>query len=165
MIRQVELKDAEAIQAIYNDAVLNTTAIYANNPVTVANREQWIKEKLAANWPLFVFELEGQVVGYATYGVFRDYPGYIHTVEHSIYVNPLFSGRKIATLLMTTLIAEARQQGYHTMIAGIDSSNEASIYLHKKLEFEFSGRLKAVGYKFNRWLDVDFYQLILQENE
>ncbi|EUJ39967.1 GNAT family N-acetyltransferase [Brochothrix campestris] len=161
MIRIAQAKDAAAITAIYNEAILKTTAIYKNDPVTVADRRAWIARQAQEGWPLFVYEIDETVVGYATYGSFRAYPGYRQTIEHSIYVNPTSAGRGIATALMQHLIAIAKQEGYHVMLAGIDSENSASIHLHKKLGFTFSGRMKEVGFKFDRWLDVDFYQMVL----
>lgn len=161
MIRLAQGKDAESITAIYNDAILKTTAIYKNETVTVADRRAWIATQAQVGWPLFVYEFDGIVIGYGTYGSFRAYPGYRQTIEHSIYVNPTYACKGVATQLMQRLIITAKQEGYHVMIAGIDSANDASIYLHKKLGFVFSGRMKEVGFKFDRWLDVDFYQMIL----
>ena len=104
---------------------------------------------------------DGELLGFATYGPFRTFPAYKFTVEHSLYVARAHRGRKIGPVLLQAIIERATQQEYHAMIGAIDSSNAASIALHTKLGFQLVGTLPEVGFKFGRWLDLCFYQLIL----
>jgi phosphinothricin acetyltransferase len=83
-------------------------------------------------------------------------------VEHSIYIHREHRGKRLAPLLMQQLIDAARQQDYHLMIGGIDATNAASIGLHEKLGFTHAGTIRQAGFKFGRWLDLAFYQLILE---
>lgn len=110
---------------------------------------------------MLVADLDGEVAGFATYGTFRPKPGYRFTVEHSVYLGESFRGKGIGTLLLTELIKIAKEAGVHTMIGGIDSSNEGSYLFHQKLGFKEVARLKEVGHKFGGWLDIIFMQLIL----
>ncbi|WP_321338856.1 N-acetyltransferase family protein [uncultured Cohaesibacter sp.] len=160
MIRVARPEDAAAITEIYNDAVRNTTAIWNEETVTVQNRADWIAAKLKDGWPLLVMEDEqGILAGYATYGPWRAWDGYRHTVEHSVYVEKDRRGQGIGKMLMQALISEARQADIHVMVAGIEAGNEASIKLHEKLGFKDAGRLSEVGTKFGKWLDLAFLQL------
>ena len=160
MIRVARPEDAPAITEIYNDAVRNTTAIWNEETVTVQNRADWIAAKLKDGWPLLVIEDEqGILAGYATYGPWRAWDGYRHTVEHSVYVEKDHRGQGIGKMLMQALISEARQADIHVMVAGIEAGNEASIKLHEKLGFKDAGRLSEVGTKFGKWLDLAFLQL------
>ena len=102
---------------------------------------------------------QGILAGYATYGPWRAWDGYRHTVEHSVYVEKDHRGQGIGKMLMQALISEARQADIHVMVAGIEAGNEASIKLHEKLGFKDAGRLSEVGTKFGKWLDLAFLQL------
>lgn len=159
MIRLAKKKDIESITEIYNEAILNTTAVYTYEPVTIENRKHWFECKTE---PVFVYEKQGVVVGFATYGAFRDWPAYQNTIEHSIYVDASCRKEGIASHLLEALINEATNKGYKTIVAGIDSLNIGSIKLHEKFGFVQCGHIKKVGYKFNQWLDLSFYQLLLK---
>jgi len=100
-------------------------------------------------------------LGFGTYGTFRVRPAYKYTVENSLYVHKDFRGKGFGKILLGEIIKNAKDQNYHCIVGVIDSANETSIQLHKSFGFEFSGQIKQVGFKFNRWLDVDFYQLLL----
>lgn len=162
MIRLAEQKDASAILEIYNDAILHTAAVYKYEEESLGERQQWLFEKEAQGIPVFVLEEEGAIIGFATYGPFRMYPAYKFSIENSIYVHPAHSGKGVASRLMTRLIEEAKEAGYKTMIACIDADNVASIKLHEKFGFTYSGTLSNVGFKFDRWLSLALYQLELQ---
>lgn len=162
MIREATEKDIAGILEIYNDAVLNTTATYDYKPVTLEERLIYYNKKKSGGYPFFVYEEDGQVAGYATFGTFREKPAYKYTVEHSVYVHKDFRNRGIATEMMKLLLKTADEMGFATMVAGIDSLNEGSIKVHKKLGFIFSGRITKAGYKFGKWLDLDFYQIALK---
>ncbi|MEL6931236.1 MAG: N-acetyltransferase family protein, partial [Cyanobacteria bacterium J06600_6] len=118
------------------------------------------------NYPLIGIENEhGVLMGFATYGAFRAWAAYKYSVEHSVYVDTRFRGQGIGKRLLIELVELAIQQDYHTIIGGIDAENETSIALHKSLDFVYCGTIKQVGFKFDRWLDLDFYQLILSTPE
>jgi len=164
VIRNIERKDLPTILDIYNDAILNTTAVYTYDAQQLSDREAWFESKVLANEPIFVYELNNKVVGFSTYGQFRNWPAYLYTIEHSIYVEHSHRGKGIATQLLQHLIEHAKQKNYRTMVAGIDTSNSDSIHLHEKLGFTHAGTLKNVGYKFEDWLDLAFYQLDLKND-
>ncbi|MBF7024936.1 GNAT family N-acetyltransferase [Staphylococcus kloosii] len=163
MIRFATKEDLPAILEIYNDAILNTTAVYTYEAQTLENRVQWFDTKTANGEPIFVYELDNKAVGFATYGSFRDWPAYQYTIEHSIYVDKDYRGNGIAQKLLTELLADVKAKGYKTIVAGIDATNDKSIHLHKKFNFTYSGTITNVGYKFDQWLDLAFYQLDLTE--
>jgi len=165
MIRNATKEDLEDILMIYNDAILNTTAVYDYEPYTYENRLQWFESKDEAGVPIIVYEENGEVGGFASYGSFRDWPAYQYTVEHSVYVNPKHGQKGIGSTLLQEIIKEATKNGYITMVAGIDDANTGSIALHKKMGFTYSGTVQKAGYKFERWLDLAFYQLDLEQVE
>lgn len=161
-IRDARPGDAEGIAGIYNDAVLNTTAIWNEVTVDAANRLTWLTDRQGAGYPVLIMAgSEDEVLGYASFGDWRAWDGYRHTVEHSVYVRSDQRGAGIGKALMLELIDRARALGKHVMVAGIEGSNQGSIKLHEKLGFEHVGLLKEVGTKFGRWLDLAFLQLIL----
>ncbi|HFJ5116949.1 TPA: N-acetyltransferase family protein [Staphylococcus aureus] len=162
MIRCAKKEDLNAILAIYNDAIINTTAVYTYEPQTIDERIAWFETKQRNHEPIFVFEENGSVLGFATFGSFRPWPAYQYTIEHSIYVDASARGKGIASQLLQHLIVEAKAKGYRTLVAGIDASNEASIKLHQKFNFKHAGTLTNVGYKFDYWLDLAFYELDLK---
>ena len=161
MIRPATENDLQTILDIYNDAVLNTTAVYTYKPHTLEMRRQWFREHREAGLPVFVLEEGGTVAGFATYGKFRPWPAYKYSIEHSIYVHKEFRRRHIATRLMEKLLEAANEAGYATMIAGIDADNDASIRMHEQFGFMCAGKIAKAGYKFGRWLDLVFYQKLL----
>lgn len=161
MIRLATTQDLPAILDIYNDAIINTTSVYTYIPQTLTERAQWFNVKQKANEPVFVYIEHEEVVGFATYGSFRNWPAYLYTIEHSIYVHPHGRGQGVATQLLQHLIQYAKAKNYRTIVAGIDADNEASIKLHEKFKFIHAGTLNNVGYKFERWLNLAFYQLDL----
>jgi L-amino acid N-acyltransferase YncA len=163
MIRDATAADLPAILAIYNDAVLNTTAIWNETQVDLANRQAWIAERNAAGFPVLVaHDRAGEVVGYASYGTWRSIEGFRHTVEHSVYVRCDQRGQGLGPLLMQALIARAQAAGLHVLVGAIESGNSASIRLHERLGFVTTGQMPQVGRKFGRWLDLTFMQLILE---
>lgn len=162
VIRPALPHDIEAITAIYNDAVLTTTAIWNDKPVTVQNRLGWLHAHQEANLPVLVAVDQDQtIMGYATFGPWRDFEGFRHTVEHSVYVEKTKRGHGIGRKLLEALIDQARSNHKHVMVAAIESRNTASIQLHKKLGFIQTGHMPEVGEKFGRWLDLTFLQLTL----
>lgn len=162
IIRDASSADVAAITAIYNDAVLHTTAIWNDTAVDEANRRQWLGSRAAAGYPVLVaIDDSGSVLGYASFGDWRAFDGYRHTVEHSVYVRSDQRGKGVGRALLVELIERARVIGKHVMIAGIEAGNVASITLHESLGFAATGTLTEVGAKFGDWLDLTFMQLTL----
>jgi phosphinothricin acetyltransferase len=161
MIRPATEADLPAILAIYNDAVLNTTAIWNETPVDLENRRAWWNARRAAGFPVLVADAAGSVAGYGSFGDFRPFEGYRVTVEHSLYVAAGARKRGLGTALLSALIDEARRLGKRAMIGGIDAANEPSIVLHRKFGFAEVGRLPGVGIKFHRPLDLVLMQKTL----
>lgn len=161
MIRKASEKDLKDILEIYNDAILNTTAIYAYKIQTLEYEKQWYEKKKQDEYPVLVFEKDDMVVGFATFGPFREWPAYKYTIEHSIYVHKNYRNQGIATKLMEEIIKIADKREYATLVAGIDAANEGSIKLHKKIGFKYSGTITKAGFKFGKWLNLTFYQLNL----
>jgi L-amino acid N-acyltransferase YncA len=153
---------SDQILAIFNDAILNSTALYDYKPRTKESMVSWFETKKKGNFPVIGAVNEaGELLGFASYGTFRAWPAYKYSVEHSIYVAAEERGKGLGKLLLQEIIKIAREQNYHALIGGIDSQNAASIHLHKRFGFQHAGTIRQVGYKFRRWLDLEFYQLIL----
>ncbi|WML33466.1 N-acetyltransferase family protein [Clostridium sp. OS1-26] len=161
MIREASEEDLKDILEIYNDAILNTTAIYAYKIQTLEERKQWYEKKKQDGYPVLVFEENDKVIGFATFGPFREWPAYKYTIEHSIYVHKDYRNQGIATKLMKEIIKIADKREYATLVAGIDAANEGSIKMHEKIGFKYSGTVTKAGLKFGKWLDLAFYQLNL----
>ena len=147
---------------IFNDAILNSTALYDYKTRSMETMVAWYADKLQGNYPLIgAFDEDDKLLGFATYGMFRVRPAYKYTVEHSVYVRSDVRGLGIGKTLLREIIKKAEEQNYHVMIGVIDTLNLTSIKLHENEGFVLCGIMKQVGFKFNKWLDADFYQLIL----
>ncbi len=146
---------------IYNEVIVNTTAVYDYKPHTPAMRKQWWDTKKQQGFPVFVAVDGERVVGFSSIGPFRAWAAYKYSVENSIYVAADQRGKGVGKLLLPPLIEAARQLNMHTILAGIDASNEGSVKLHELFGFKEIAVMKEVGYKFGRWLDLKFMQLIL----
>ena len=164
-IRAGHEQDQEAMLEIYNDVIVNTTAVYDYQPHTLEMRRQWFRIKEAQGFPVFVAEEDGKVVGFSSIGPFRAWAAYKYSVENSIYVAADQRGKGIGKLLIAPLVEASVQLNMHTIIAGIDATNEASIKLHSSFGFKEVAHFKQVGYKFGRWLDLTFMQLLLKTPE
>lgn len=164
LIRDAGLSDIAAITAIYNHAVLHTTAIWNDTTISVQNRIDWLRQRQAQGYPVLVaVNQANEVLGYASFGDWRPFDGYKQTVEHSVYVREGQQGTGIGTALMRSLMLRARQLDKHVMVAAVDADNIASIKLHLALGFQQVGLMPQVGRKFGRWLDLVWLQLILRE--
>lgn len=161
-IRDATPDDAEAIRAIYNHAVAHTTAVFDYTPRKAEAQRTGMRTKAEQNLPVLVAEDAGRVVGYASYGPYRPWPAYLHSVENSVYVAPEHHGKGIGKALLGPLLDIARARGLHTVIAGITAGNEASLRLHQGFGFEPAGVVREAGWKFERWLDVIFLQKIFR---
>ncbi|AZF24787.1 GNAT family N-acetyltransferase [Pseudomonas sp. R2-60-08W] len=161
MIRDATEQDLPAIRDIYNDAVLNTTAIWNEQPVDLANRQAWFSARQAQGYPILVAVENAEVTGYASFGDWRPFEGFRYSVEHSVYVRNDQRGKGLGPRLLQALIERARSGGKQVMVAAIESGNLASIRLHERLGFITTGQMSQVGIKFGRWLDLTFMQLAL----
>jgi phosphinothricin acetyltransferase len=155
-------KHAAAILDILNEAIANSTALYDYRPRAPETMIGWFKAKDTGRFPVIGAVDDEKLVGFASYGTFRAWPAYKYTVEHSVYVHREHRGKGIGAALMGKLIEAARGQQYHVMIGGIDAANGASVRLHEKLGFFHAGTIRHAGFKFGRWLDLAFYQLLLE---
>jgi len=161
IVRDAVETDLPAILAIYNDIIATSTAVYRETPATLDERLAWWRAKLEPGYPTLVADDNGAVLGFATFGDFRSWPGYRFTVEHTVHVGRDHRGRGVGTALMGPLIARAESLGKHVMIAGVDADNAGSIAFHERLGFERVAHFREVGFKFNRWLDLVFLQRML----
>jgi len=160
-VRHATESDVPAMLEIYNEIILNTTAVWHNEPHTLQMRQEWFALKTEQGYPVFVAEQNGVITGFSTIGPFRPWVGYRFTVENSVYVSAENRGKGIAKLLMPPIIEAAKQLKLHAIVAGIEASNEPSIALHNKFGFVEVAHFKEVGFKFNRWMDLKFLELIV----
>jgi L-amino acid N-acyltransferase len=152
----------KAILEIFNDAILNSTALFDYEPRTPENMVSWFETKRVGNFPVIgVVTQENVLVGFASMGAFRPFPANKYTVEHSVYVHKDHRGEGLGRRLLELIIDAAKQRELHVMIGGITADNIGSIELHKKLGFVHVGTLPEVGFKFGQWQDLAFYQLTI----
>jgi len=153
---------SSAILAILNEAIANSTALYDYRPRTPAMMQTWFEAKTKGRFPVIgALDDAGELLGFASYGTFRAFPAYKYTVEHSVYVDSRFRGQGLGKLLLREVISTAIEQDYHVLIGAIDAANTASIALHRSLGFSQCASVKQAGFKFGRWLDLEFHQLLL----
>lgn len=159
-IRPFEIKDTYFILDIINYNILNSTALYDYKIREFETQKTILEDKINKGFPVIVAESGGKVVGFGMYSEFRFREAYKFTVEHSVYVSPDEMGKGIGKMIMVKLIELAKSQCLHTMIGVIDSENKSSIAFHEQFGFKTVGIIKESGYKFDRWLDSVFMQLI-----
>jgi L-amino acid N-acyltransferase YncA len=160
-VRDATEADLPGILAIYNDVLTTSTAIFSEHPTTLEERMGWFRARREQDYPILVATDGPRVLGFASFGDFRSWPGYRFTLEHSVHVAADGRGQGTGRALMAELLPRAAALGKHVMVAGIDASNDASIRFHERLGFERVGLLKQVGFKFGRWLDLAFLQRFL----
>lgn len=154
---------AAAILDILNDAIVHSTALYDYQPRQMQNMVTWFEAKRAGKFPVIGIEdAQGTLLAFGSYGAFRAFPAYKYTVEHSVYVHKGHRGHGLGAQIMQALLSAAKAQDVHAMVGAIDASNAGSIALHERLGFKHVGTLPQVGFKFGRWLDLAFYQLLLE---
>lgn len=150
---------AEAILAIFNHAIVTSTALYDYEPRPLESMVGWFETKAAKQFPVIgVVDEAEELMGFASYGTFRAWPAYKYTVEHSVYVHKDHRRKGLGYALLQQLIDRATEQQYHVMVGGIDTDNQGSILLHERLGFVHAGTIQQAGFKFGRWLDLGFYQ-------
>jgi L-amino acid N-acyltransferase len=153
--------DLPQILAIYNEVIRNSTAVYSEEEFTPARGETWFDAKIGHGFPMIVARDASGIIGFGSFGEFRAWPCYRHSVEHSVHVRLDRRGQGVGRALVVELMARAAAMGKHVMIAGIDADNAVSIRLHRSLGFTNVGHFHEVGFKFGRWLDLVFLQCIL----
>ena len=161
IIRPATDADVPGILPIYNHAVEHTTAVFDYKPQTLEMRREWFRTKQAASLPVFVAVEGDRILGFSSYGPFRAWPAYKYSVELSVYVDLDARRRGIGTELIRAVIADARARELHVIMAGITAENEISLRMHERLGFVEVANIPQVGYKFGKWLDLKFMQLVL----
>ena len=159
MIRKVKIDDTEQICEIYNHYILNTSITFEENTVAENEMKERI-EKVSANYPWLVYEERNKVLGYAYATEWRTRPAYRNSVEVTIYLNPNTVGKGIGVKLYKVLLDQLKAMNFHAIIGGIALPNPGSIALHEKLGFQQAAHFKEVGYKFKKWVDVGYWELI-----
>ena len=161
MLRTATMADAAAIAVIYNHYVAHTIITFEEDPVPEAEMEQRIKDVFEANLPWFVWEEGGRVLGYAYAGKWKSRCAYRYAVESSIYLDKAATGRGLGRKLYEALITALRERKIHSIIGGIALPNPASVGISERLGFQKIGHFKEVGWKFEQWIDVGYWELIL----
>jgi L-amino acid N-acyltransferase YncA len=162
MINAATRGDLAEILAIYNEVIRNSTAVYTEVELTQERGEAWFDAKILGGFPLIVARDSSGVTGFGSFGDFRAWPCYRHSVEHSVHVRHDRRGQGVGRKLVIELMNLAAAMRKHVMIAGIDADNAASIKLHQNLGFSTVGHFHEVGFKFGRWLDLVFLECRLQ---
>ena len=159
-LRLATQSDLPIINDIYNHYVLHSTCTYQLEPETMEDRRAWF-DNHGEKHPITVAEIDGKVIGWGSLSAFHKRAAYANTVENSLYIHHEQRRKGIGSLLLQDQIERCRKLGHHTIIAGNDSDQPGSIALHVRFNFAKVAHLKQVGFKFNRWLDVVYMQLIL----
>jgi phosphinothricin acetyltransferase len=157
-IREATALDLPGIGSIYNQVVATTFAIFTDDPIGEERLRAWFESRQRDGYAFLVAEQEGLVVGYATYGAFRGVSGYGSTVENAVHVAPSYRGGGVGTLLMQELLLRAKENGFHVMVAAIDSENDGSLRLHARLGFEVVGRMPEIARKGGLWRTLTLMQ-------
>jgi phosphinothricin acetyltransferase len=161
VIGDASLQDLEQILAIYNEVIRTSTAVYSEQEFSAERGAAWFTAKVTGGFPFIVARDASGVTGFGSFGEFRAWPCYRHTVEHSVHVRSDRRGQGIGRALVIELMARAAAMGKHVMIAGIDADNAVSLGLHRDLGFVQVGHFHQVGFKFGRWLDLVFLQCLI----
>jgi phosphinothricin acetyltransferase len=158
-VRDARPDDLPSITAIFNEVIATSTAVYYTQPTTQAERTEWYRGRVDRGYPVLVAEHGAEVVGFSSFAEFRGaWPGYRHSVEHSVHVRADRRGQGVGSALVAALFPRAGAMRKHVIIGGIDASNDASMRLHQRLGFEKVAHFREVGHKFGRWLDLVFMQ-------
>ncbi len=162
-IRDAAAADLPAILGIYNEVIAHSTAIYRDDPVDLADRRAWFEARRGRGFPILVAaDAAGTVLGFSSFGPFRDAPGYRHTAEHMVHVHETARGQGLGRRLIEALLPRARAMGIHVLVAAIDAGNAGSIRLHERLGFRATAHMPEVGTKFGRWLDLVLMQKLVE---
>ena len=159
-VRLATVADAEAIRAIYNIEVLESTVTFDLVPRSLEEQRQWLTARSGAH-AVLVAERDGDVIGFASLSPYRDRPAYSTTVEDSVYVHREAQGGGVGKALLGALVDTATAHGFHAVMARIVGGHDASIALHRAHAFDIVGTEREVGRKMGRWLDVVVMQRLL----
>ena len=159
MIRNVKLADARDIAEIYNYYIENTIITFEIERIDAKEEEARIRKIINSNYPYIVYEEKGKVIGYAYLSKWREREAYKNTLETSIYLHKDYLHKGIGKKLYKELIESGKKLGIHALIGGLSVPNPESQKLHEYFGFEKVGIFKEVGYKFNQYIDVEFWQL------
>ena len=162
IVRHATAADAAAVASIYNHYVTDTIVTFEEEPVSAAEMASRIDEVQAGSLPWLVAERDGAVVGYAYATKWRSRFGYRFSVEVTVYLAADQGGRGTGSKLYESLLAELRERGFHAAMGGIALPNDASVALHEKFGFKKVAHFDEAGIKFDRWIDVGYWQLLLQ---
>lgn len=162
MIRDVAISDTKRIHQIYNKYVKESRATFREQPLSLQETKAQI-ERITKEFPWIVYEEADQVIGYTFADKWKEKTAYRYTVETSIYLDPEHLEKGIGSKLKQAMIEELRKRGFHTVISAISLPNPASIAMCEKFGFKKVGQLREIGYKFDEWVDVGYWQLLLQE--
>jgi len=164
-IRPALPADAQDMARIYNYYVLNSVITFEEQVVTAQAMLERLHEVGAASLPWIVVERSGSVVGFAYASRWKDRSAYRYSVESTIYLESAVLGAGYGTQLYQSLLTELRRKEVHTVIGGIALPNPASVRLHEKLGFQKTAHFKDVGFKFGRWMDVGYWQLVFSQEQ
>ena len=164
-VRDARVDDLPGILDILNEVIANSTAVWSDSLEDLEGRRRWFQTRQGRGFPILVAVGEGGVLGYSTFGDFRAWNGYHHTVEHSIYVRADRRRAGIGRILLSALIERAAASRAHVMVGAIEALNHASLALHMSLGFKEVARMPEVGCKFGRWLDLVFVQRLLDSRK
>ncbi|TYP99948.1 phosphinothricin acetyltransferase [Tenacibaculum adriaticum] len=162
MIRKVTLQDAATITNIYNYYVRTSVATLEEQEVS----EEYFKDEIkniTKKFPWFVYEVNNQILGFANASAWKTRSGYKKSVQLMVYLNPDTTSKGIGSLLYDAVISKLKELDVHVLMGGISLPNEASVKLHEKFGFKKAAHFKEIGYKFNKWVDVGYWQLILKK--
>jgi phosphinothricin acetyltransferase len=162
-IRDAKEKDIEKINEIYNKAIKNLTVTFETGPLSLEEQAKWYKKHKEEDYPIIVAEKNEEVLGWASLSKWSEKEGYKYTVENSVYVDSKNRNKGIGKKLLEKLISKAHKREFKNIIALITEGNEVSIILHERFDFEKVGTLNKVGYKFDKFIDVDLFQLRLDD--
>lgn len=163
MIRLATQSDSSSIVEIYNYYILNSTITFEEEPITSTEMFERIDSTLSDELPWLVVEHDGEILGYAYASKWKGRCAYKYSVESTVYLNDTKKSKGFGSQLYNALLKELRSKNIHVVLGGIALPNEASIGLHEKLGFEKVAHFKEVGYKFNKWVDVGYWQLKLND--
>ncbi|MEJ2594477.1 MAG: GNAT family N-acetyltransferase [bacterium] len=162
MIRTAEKRDIDQICDIYNYYVQHSIATFDEKEMSGPEMEEYLSG-IMNNYPWLVYESVGEVLGYAYVSPWKSRSAYKYSLESTIYIHPDYIRKGIGTRLYSVLISRAKELGFHALIGGISLPNPASVALHEKMGFQKIGQFCEVGFKFDKWVDVGYWELLLKE--
>ncbi|CDS09993.1 hypothetical protein LRAMOSA02670 [Lichtheimia ramosa] len=166
-IREANDNDLQVITDLYNERILNSTSLFVFETLTLEDRKQWLDDCKSQGYPVIVAEDKEtkETAAFANFSSFRSKPAYNLSAEISVYIHPNYHRRGLGRLLVKEMNRIGKQMQFRAIYAVITSENTPSIQLFKSLNYRHVGTFKDVGYKFGKWLDVDFWELIIEETQ